>query len=355
METKENKENKKLIILIGILFAIIIGLLIVLIFITNKSKKPFESNSSTTTTTTTTQIVEKNPYDLSKLNNEEIRFIDIEELNKYEYTMENNLFTKINNESSAYNSFVNNYTADFIFSYVPFLKISNKKLYWKVNNEWKEDNKIAEEIKFVTYFIDEVTINKFVIITTNKIYIIEIPNGIDTIGNMLEEFNNKYKNLKYKVINEIVTFANEKTQVVECNLMNNVYLSINGKAQVLNSVTSDPVLASDYYKNFSSILSSYINSCGFMQSTITIDKDGIIQNNNIDKTIIKNAKYYFGNEKFEMVVDSNMNYYLKLNNNDYYGKIKSMDFNRINQELRIEISSGKNIILKDTSNGLWNA
>ena len=91
-----------------------------------------------------------------------------------------------------------------------------------------------------------------------------------------------------------------------------------------------------------------------MQSTIAIDKDGIIQNDNIDKTFIKNVYCYFGNEKFEMVIDRNMNYYLKSNNNDYYGKIKSMGFNRINQELRIEISPGKNIILKDTSNGLWN-
>ena len=35
MEIKENKENKKLIVLIGALFAIIIGLLIGLIFIIN--------------------------------------------------------------------------------------------------------------------------------------------------------------------------------------------------------------------------------------------------------------------------------------------------------------------------------
>lgn len=39
MEIKETKENKKLIILIGVLFAIIIGLLIGLIFIINNSKK----------------------------------------------------------------------------------------------------------------------------------------------------------------------------------------------------------------------------------------------------------------------------------------------------------------------------
>lgn len=65
METKENKENKKLIILIGVLFAIIIGLLIGLIFIINNSKKLNKSNQNsatinneattiTTTTTTTT-------------------------------------------------------------------------------------------------------------------------------------------------------------------------------------------------------------------------------------------------------------------------------------------------------------
>ena len=60
METKENKENKKLIILIGILFAIIIGLLIALIFITSNLKKQTNSNptptKSTTTTTTPTNI-----------------------------------------------------------------------------------------------------------------------------------------------------------------------------------------------------------------------------------------------------------------------------------------------------------
>ena len=359
METKETKENKKLIILIGILFAVIIGLLIALIFITNKSKKPFESDSSTTTTTTPTQIVEKNPYDLSKLNNEEIRFIDIEELNKYEYTMENNLFTKINNESTAYNSFVNNYTTDFMFNYVPFLKISNKKLYWKVNNEWKEDNKITEEIKFVTYFSSDVTINQFIIITTNKIYIIEIPNGIDTISDILEkqslnEFNNKYNNLKYHVINERVTKIMEKGQVADCHIINVIYLLINDKVYVLNSVTSKPVLASDYYKDFSSIVYNYIQSCGFMQSSISINKDGIIQNDNIDKTIIKNVKYYFGNEKFEMVVDKNMNYYLKSNNENYYGILKNINFNKKTQEIEITTNNGKNLILTDTSNRLYN-
>lgn len=359
METNEIKENKKLIILIGILFAIIIGLLIVLIFITNNSKKSPESDSSTTTTTTNTQIVEKNPYDLSKLNNEEIRFIDVEELNKYEYTMENNLFTKINNESTAYNSFVNNYTADFMFSYVPFLKISNKKLYWKVNNEWKEDNKITEEIKFVTYFSSDVTINEFIIITPNKIYIIEIPNGIDTISDILEkqslnEFNNKYNNLKYHVINERVTNIMEKGQVAECHIINVIYLLINDKVYVLNSVTSAPVLASDYYKDFSSIVYNYIQSCGFMQPSITLNQDGIIQNDNIDKTIIKTVKYYFGNEKFEMIVDKNMNYYLKSNNKDYYGILKKINFNKKTQEIEITTNNEKNIILTDTSNGLYN-
>ena len=62
----EPKENKKLIILIGVLFAIIIGLLIGLIFIINNSKKLNKTNQSsstinneattiTTTTTTTTK------------------------------------------------------------------------------------------------------------------------------------------------------------------------------------------------------------------------------------------------------------------------------------------------------------
>ena len=62
MEIKENKEKKKLIILIGVLFAIIIGLLIGLIFIINNSKKLNKTNQSSstinneaTTITTTTK------------------------------------------------------------------------------------------------------------------------------------------------------------------------------------------------------------------------------------------------------------------------------------------------------------
>ena len=62
MEIKETKENKKLIILIGVLFAIIIGLLIGLIFIINNSKKLNKTNQSSstinneaTTITTTTK------------------------------------------------------------------------------------------------------------------------------------------------------------------------------------------------------------------------------------------------------------------------------------------------------------
>ena len=54
METKETKENKKLIILIGILFAVIIGLLIALIFITSNLKKQTNSTPTTTKSTTTT-------------------------------------------------------------------------------------------------------------------------------------------------------------------------------------------------------------------------------------------------------------------------------------------------------------
>ena len=49
MEIKETKENKKLIILIGVLFAIIIGLLIGLIFIINNSKKLNKTNQSSST------------------------------------------------------------------------------------------------------------------------------------------------------------------------------------------------------------------------------------------------------------------------------------------------------------------
>ena len=82
METKETKENKKLIILIGILFAVIIGLLIALIFITSNLKKQTNSNptttKSTTTTTTPTNInPSSNPNQDDELSAAEAYFLNL--------------------------------------------------------------------------------------------------------------------------------------------------------------------------------------------------------------------------------------------------------------------------------------
>ena len=125
----ETNNNKKIIIFLTILFAIIIALLIVLIFKTNNLKKQPELDSSTITTTTTIsfQKDENNQFDLSKLNNEEIKFVNIDELNEYEYTMENNLYQKINSETFAYKSSKNNANKVFEFDYIPFLKTFQHK------------------------------------------------------------------------------------------------------------------------------------------------------------------------------------------------------------------------------------
>ena len=99
METKENKENKKLIILIGVLFAIIIGLLIVLIFITNNSKKSPESDSSTTTTTTT---IKSSTTQTIKSQNAEAYFLNLcssSNCEEYDINKAQELISKYRNDN----------------------------------------------------------------------------------------------------------------------------------------------------------------------------------------------------------------------------------------------------------------
>ena len=357
MKTNETKENKKLIILIGILFAIIIGLLIALIFITSNLKKQTNSNptttKSTTTTNSSTQIDEKNQFDLSKLNNEEVRFIDIEELNKYEYTMENNLFQEKNNELSAYKSSENNNNKVFEFDYIPFLKIENKKLYWKVNNKWVLDSNIKEDIKYFNYPNSaDVTIYSFIAITTNKIYTIEIPDGIDPdlSDECLQEFNKKYNKLKYNVIDAKVESVIEKYKPISCHLYSDLYLSINNKTYLISN--NKLKLASDYSEYFSDDLIEYLGTCALAEASIKIDQSGLILNDDIDKTKINKVKYYLKNDNFEMIIDSNMNYYLKTNNKDYYGKIDNLNFNK-NTKLLTLTYNNQSITLKEVSYNLY--
>lgn len=355
METKETKENKKLIILIVILFAIVIALLIVLIIKTNNLKRQPDTGSSTTTTTTasSTQIDEKNQFDLSKLNNEEVRFIDIEELNKYEYTMENNLFQEKNNESSAYKSSENNKNKVFEFDYIPFLKIENSKLFWKVNNKWVTDSNIKEDIKYFKYENSgDIRIYSFIAITTNKIYIIEIPDGIDPdlSDECLQEFNKKYSKLKYNVIDAKVESVIEKYKPVSCHLYSNLYLSINNKTYRISN--NKLKLATDYSEYFSDNLIDYLGTCALARASIKIDQSGLILNDDIDKTKINKVKYYLKNDNFEMIIDYNMNYYLKTNNKDYYGKIDNLNFNKHGKLLTLTYNN-QSITLKEVSYNLY--
>ena len=355
METKETKENKKLIILIGVLFAVIIGLLIVLIIKTNNLKRQPDTGSSTTTTTTasSTQIDEKNQFDLSKLNNEEIKFIDLEELTKYEYTMENNLFQEKNKELSAYKSSENNNNKVFEFDYIPFLKIENKKLYWKVNNKWVLDSNIKEDIKYFNYERSvDISIYSFIAITTNKIYIIEIPDGIDSdlSDECLELFNKKYSKLKYNVINAKVESVIEKYKPISCHLYSDFYFSINNRTYRISN--NKLKLATDYSEYFSDNLIEYLGTCEPDTASIKIDKNGLILDNNIDKTKINKVKYYLKNANIEMIIDSNMNYYLKTNNKDYYGKIDNLNFNKQTKLLTLTYNNNS-INLKEVSYHLY--
>lgn len=354
----ETNNNKKIIILLAVLFAIIIGLLIVLIIKTNNLKKQPDTGSSTTTTTTnsSTQIDEKNQFELSKLNNEEIKFINIDELNEYEYTMENNLFQKINSETFAYKSSENNDNKVFEFDYIPFLKIENSKLFWKVNNKWVLDSNIKEDIKYFNYSnSSDVTIYSFIAITSNKIYIIEIPDGIDTDSDILkehalEEFNKKYSKLKYNVIYAKVESVIEKHKPIACNLYSDFYFSINNKTYRISN--NKLKLASDYSEFFSDNLIEYLGTCEPATASIKIDKNGLILDNDIDKAKINKVKYYLKNDNFEMIIDSNMNYYLKTNNKDYYGKIDNLNFSKHTELLTITFNN-QSVTLKEVSNYLY--
>lgn len=354
----KNSENKKIIILLTILFAIVIALLIVLIFKTNNLKKQPELDSSTITTTTTIsfQKDENNQFDLSKLNNEEIKFVNIDELNEYEYTMENNLFQKINSETFAYKSSENNDNKVFEFDYIPFLKIENSKLFWKVNNKWVKDSNIKDDIKYFNYFSSaDVTIYSFIAITSNKIYIIEIPDGIDTDSDILkehalEEFNKKYSKLIYNVIDAKTESVIEKHKPIACNLYSDFYFSINNKTYRISN--NKLKLASDYSEYFSDNLIEYLGTCEPDTASIKIDKNGLILDNNIDKTKINKVKYYLKNAKIEMIIDSNMNYYLITNNKDYYGKIDNLNFNKQTKLLTLTFNNNS-INLKEVSYHLY--
>ena len=354
----ETNNNKKIIILLTILFAIVIALLIVLIFKTNNLKKQPELDSSTITTTTTIsfQKDENNQFDLSKLNNEEIKFVNIDELNEYEYTMDNNLYQKINSEAFAYKSSENNSNKVFEFDYIPFLKIENSKLFWKVNNKWVLDSNIKDDIKYFNYFSSaDVTIYSFIAITSTKIYIIEIPDGIDTDSDILkehalEEFNKKYSKLIYNVIDAKTESVIEKHKPIACNLYSDFYFSINNKTYRISN--NKLKLASDYSEYFSDNLIEYLGTCEPETASIKIDKNGLILDNNIDKTKINKVKYYLKNANIEMIIDSNMNYYLKTNNKDFYGKIDNLNFNK-NTKLLTLTFNNNSINLKEVSYHLY--
>ena len=335
----ENKSYKKLGIIITILFAIIICILITLIIIVgNKNKNTLNS------------------YDLKKLNNEEIRFIDIAEINKYEFTMENNLYSKDNNSLEIYNSINNTYTNEFMFNYIPFLKINNKKLYWKVNNKWIEDNHITEEIRYVNYFSSDVTVYRFIVLTKSKIYIIEIPDGIEVISDMLQEKSmvdfsqNKYNKLKYQEIDKQVNNVIGKTKPVGCHLTNEIYLQINDSIYFINNESNNIIPVLNKEKDFNNIIKEYLNTCEYDAVKINIDRNGNIENKSIDKSKIKNAKYYLKNNKLEMIIDSDMNYYLSIENNSYYGKINKLDFNKMSKLITI---NNNEISLKEISSDLY--
>ena len=53
-----------------------------------------------------------------------------------------------------------------------------------------------------------------------------------------------------------------------------------------------------------------------------------------------------------MIIDSNMNYYLKTNNKDYYGKIDNLNFNKRTKLLTLTFNNNS-IILKEVSYYLY--
>lgn len=331
------EKNRKYYVIFGVLIVIIIGL----IFLINNMIFNLKGEN----------------YNLEALNNEEVKFIDIEEINKYEFTMENNLYSRENDLSYSYNVLRNNYSKDFNFEYIPFLKISNQKLFWNVNNDWVEDKVISEEIIYANYFSTDVTVYKFLIITKNNIYIIEIPDGIDTISEILKDqamadFISKYNNLKYVTINKVVSNVVEKYKPEGCNLYKEIYLLIDNNVYFVNLESNDVMSIDTKENNFSNMLVEYLDRCETNEATISIDKDGKVHNSNIDHSKINNIKYYLKNNKFEMIIDLNNNYYLKLYDNNYYGKIDDLNFNKLDKSL-ILASNNSKIFLKEVSNSLY--
>lgn len=51
-----------------------------------------------------------------------------------------------------------------------------------------------------------------------------------------------------------------------------------------------------------------------------------------------------------MIIDSDMNYYLSIENNSYYGKINKLDFNKMSKLITI---NNNEISLKEISSDLY--
>lgn len=96
----------------------------------------------------------------------------------------------------------------------------------------------------------------------------------------------------------------------------------------------------------------YLGTCALAKASIKIDKTGLILDNNIDKTKINKVKYYLKNANIEMIIDTNMNYYLKTNNKDYYGKIDNLNFNKHTKLLTLTFNNNS-INLKEVSYYLY--
>ena len=375
-ETK--KSSKGLIVLIIILIICILGLggYIVYDKVFNKNKSI--ENKKTSQKNQNSLINNILPNDMS--NYYQILW-DYEYLyNKYFTMKDDNEEKYLCNEEgcSLYNKFTKKTISNSSFKPYNFVKIEKNKLYWKVDNNWIQDDKITNDIKL--FYIDafEETIQSFIIINdNNETYRIILEKELSKLNDENEYILTKeiYSSYKYNKIDGIKSINNIKFvgYPIECEAKTLIYFELENGIFVLdgNQLVEVEKFIKNYYKEEEFKYINYLyNTCTPDNGMINIKYVGILENiKNENNTEIKikfyiklDEGYYALNDanSFDIIIDDKNNLYVidrnkindikKIKTLEVFAQVKKINLETSENDERIikniELKSGEKIILK---------
>lgn len=279
---------------------------------------------------------------------------------------------------SLYNKFTKKPISNSSFKPYNFVKVENNKLYWKVDNNWIQDDKITNDIKL--FYIDAVeeTIQSFIIINdNNETYRIILEKELSKLNDENEYILTKeiYSSYKYNKIDGIKSINNIKFvgYPIECDAKTLIYFELENGIFVLdeNQLVEVEKFIKNYYKEEEFKYINYLyNTCTPDNGMINIKYDRILENiKNENNTEIKikfyiklDEGYYALNDanSFDIIIDDKNNLYVidrnkindikKIKTLEVFAQVKKINLETSENDERIikniELKSGEKIILK---------